>query len=454
MVEINAFCAKVFRKVPARLNIGLMLFLGCFITYMIRVNMSINILAMVVPDYGARYPWNAKQEGLLLGAYFWGYLFTSIPGAYLAERFGPRIVTAIVFIGLTVITALSPLAATGGFATMYAARFITGILSGPLYPCFHNLISRWAPPDEKGKYVASLQGGTLGTIFTWQMIGFLVEVVGWPWGGFYIPAIITIVGTVIWLYLTADRPDTHPRITSEERTYIENSLGDTVTNEKRVPPYLKVFRSVPFLSLMVLHYGNLWGLYFLLTATPKFMSEILGFNMGSTGVLSSLPHLARMLFSFVFGTIGDFIKRHEWMRITVMRKSFCLFSHIIPGLFLIGLCFVHEPYTCVALISLSLGFNGASVLTNLANSQDLAPNFAGTLYGIMNAIGTTTGFLTPLLVAHFTQYENTFENWRYVFMIGAGAYIGPALLFFFFGSGQVQPWNALEKPTKSEEDSK
>lgn len=188
-----------------------------------------------------------------------------------------------------------------------------------------------------------------------------------------------------------------------------------------------MLKSVPFLTLMVLHYGNLWGLYFLLTATPKFMSEILGFNLGTTGVLSSLPHIARMLFSFVFGSIGDLIKRRDWMQVTVMRKFFCIFcefgdivswlgnfydtllshqtAHIVPGLFLIGLCFVHEPYTCVALITLSLGFNGASVLTNLQNSQDLAPNFAGTLYGTMNAIGTTTGFLTPLLVAHFTRYE-------------------------------------------------
>uniref|UniRef100_A0A1L8DEH7 Putative permease of the major facilitator superfamily protein n=2 Tax=Nyssomyia neivai TaxID=330878 RepID=A0A1L8DEH7_9DIPT len=462
MVEINAYFTRVFRKVPARLNIGFMLFLGCFITYMVRVNMSINILAMVeprdandtLPDYGPRYPWNADQQGLLLGAYFWGYMFTSIPGAYLAEYFGPKIVTEIVFVGCAAITALSPLAASGGFGTMYAARFLTGVLSGPLYPCFHNLISRWAPPDEKGKYVASLQGGTLGTIFTWQMIGFLVEAVGWAWGGFYIPTLIILLAICIWFFLTADRPDTHPRITPEEREYIENSLGDNVSHEKRIPPYLKLIKSVPFLTLMVLHYGNLWGLYFLLTATPKFMSEVLGFNMGSTGVLSSLPQIARMLFSFVFGTIGDIIKRRGLLQITVMRKSFCIFSHIVPGLFLIGLCFVNEPYTCVALITLSLGFNGASVLTNLANSQDLAPNFAGTLYGIMNAIGTTSGFLTPLVVAAFTRQENTIENWRYVFMIGAGAYIVPAILFFFFGSGQVQPWNTIERPAKTEEETK
>lgn len=40
-------CLIVAAEIPARLNIGLMLFAACFISYMLRVNMSINILAMV-----------------------------------------------------------------------------------------------------------------------------------------------------------------------------------------------------------------------------------------------------------------------------------------------------------------------------------------------------------------------------------------------------------------------
>lgn len=57
-------------------------------------------------------------------------------------------------------------------------------------------------------------------------------------------------------------------------------------------------------------------------------------------------------------------------------------AHVIPGLFLIALPYVnHRPNVCVAFVTLSLGFNGAGVLTNLQNSQDLAPNYAATVYG-------------------------------------------------------------------------
>lgn len=56
-------------------------------------------------------------------------------------------------------------------------------------------------------------------------------------------------------------------------------------------------------------------------------------------------------------------------------------------------------------MALSMAFNGSVVLTNLQNSHDLSPNYAGTVYGIVNSIGTTPGFLTPLVVAYFT-HEN------------------------------------------------
>lgn len=46
---------------------------------------------------------------------------------------------------------------------------------------------------------------------------------------------------------------------------------------------------------------------------------------------------------------------------------------------------------------MSLGFNGAATLTNLQNSQDLAPNFAGTLYAIINFVGLSSGFFGPLV---------------------------------------------------------
>ncbi|XP_032308015.1 sialin-like [Drosophila ananassae] len=65
-------------------------------------------------------------------------------------------------------------------------------------------------------------------------------------------------------------------------------------------------------------------------------------------------------------------------------------------------------------MTISLGFNGAGTASNLANSQDLALNYAGTLYGIINCIGTTPGIFSPLIVAAFTKEENTIDQWHFI----------------------------------------
>jgi ACS family sodium-dependent inorganic phosphate cotransporter len=122
----------------------------------------------------------------------------------------------------------------------------------------------------------------------------------------------------------------------------------------------------------------------------------------------------------------------------------------------------------VAVITLSLGFNGAATVTNLQNSQDLAPNFAGTLYGIINFVGTTSGFITPIIVAYFTKdgvrnlkyfchccfnefidsFQHSIYEWQHVFWVGAAAYIAPAFFYFIFGDGRVQKWNDLSANKK------
>lgn len=180
----------------------------------------------------------------------------------------------------------------------------------------------------QGKFVSALLGGALGNVVTWVMLGVIIENFGWPFG-FYIPAIITFLFVFLWYIIVADSPADHPRISLKERHHIQESLGDSVSKVKMLPPILSVLTSIPFLALMVLHYGSLWGLYFLQTAAPMFMTEALNFNLSKAGILSALPHLARLLAGFGFGAIGDFIRRRNFLKVTTTRKSFCLFCKLM-----------------------------------------------------------------------------------------------------------------------------
>lgn len=62
-----------------------------------------------------------------MGAYFWGYLTTSLPAGMIAEKFGGRGVVGYALLLSGCFTALSPIAAGFGFYALYIVRFFVGV---------------------------------------------------------------------------------------------------------------------------------------------------------------------------------------------------------------------------------------------------------------------------------------------------------------------------------------
>ncbi|XP_031626879.1 sialin-like [Contarinia nasturtii] len=436
--------------VPVRLGVGIMSFAICFITYIMRSNFAISQLAMVQKnnndtDNGPRYEWTSNEVSWVQGAFFFGNCISTFPAGFITEFYGGSLTTTISLIISVILTATTPITCQLSVWALYANRVILGISNGVFFPALHNVVSKWAPPDEKGKFVAALLGGNVGTVFTFQLTPYITELYGWE-STFYGEAVLVLITTVLWMLLVSNTPHTHRFISEKEVNYIETSLGSTVSKEKQIPPYRKIFSSISFISLILLHFGNLWGLFFLLTIAPEYMQSSLNFNMKESGIYSSLPHLARFLAGFLFGQIGDYL-RHRNTNSTFLRKFFCIFSHILPGLLLLAVPYIKNTGLIISLLTLSLGFNGSATLTNLQNSQDLAPNFAGTLYSIINGIGFSSGFFGPLLKNLFVHYGPiyNFNPWSAMFMVGGFGYIVPAVLFWFLGTAEVQEWNEIKK---------
>lgn len=182
-----------------------------------------------------------------------------------------------------------------------------------------------------------------------------------------------------------------------------------------------------------MQYSSLWGLFFLMTAAPMFMRDVLGFSLATTGFLGSLPYLVRWLSSLLFAFIADYIRSFNLLSVMNNRRIFAVIckyiryifwrssiksnwfifplAHIIPGLFLIGLPYVSfEPYLCVAFISFAMGFNGAQAQSTFSNFHDLTPNFATSIMTLINGIGITSGFVSPLVVTFFTSERVCNQN--------------------------------------------
>ncbi|KAJ6642400.1 putative inorganic phosphate cotransporter, partial [Pseudolycoriella hygida] len=75
------------------------------------------------------------------------------------------------------------------------------------------------------------------------------------------------------------------------------------------------------------------------------------------------------------------------------------------------------------------------------NHIDLAPNFAGTLMGVANAVANIFSIIAPLIVGLIVTDETDPTQWRIIFFIAAGIYFIGNLMFVVFGKTSVQTWN-------------
>ena len=85
---------------------------------------------------------------------------------------------------------------------------------------------------------------------------------------------------------------------------------------------------------------------------------------------------------------------------------------------------------------------------------DIANNFAGTLMGIINALGefdlyvsaislpgNTMGFVAPMITGLMTKGHDDLKHWRLLFCIASGVYCFGSLVFIVFGTSKEQKWN-------------
>lgn len=73
-------------------------------------------------------------------------------------------------------------------------------------------------------HICNLTGSTLGAGFTLPICGFIIDTFSWEYV-FYITGLLGFIWSILWFLLVFETPAEHPRITPEERWYIESNLG-------------------------------------------------------------------------------------------------------------------------------------------------------------------------------------------------------------------------------------
>ncbi|XP_002734991.1 sialin-like [Saccoglossus kowalevskii] len=456
----------------ARHVLALMFFVGFMNLYSVRNNLSVAIVAMVnttgqpvqlynesecyrpgeddptsAVDQSGDFFWDSYQQGILLGAYYYGYAIAQVFGAWMEKRIGGRIVMACSMGLASIVTLLTPPAAYLGFWVIFLCRFLIGLFHAVVYPTHHGMWGKWAPPLERSKLLSfDTSGTTIGTVAINSLAGVLSAAYGWP-SVFYLSGGLCLIWSVCWFLIIHDTPSKHPRITKREKDYIINSIGPSAVDMDTRIPWKAIFTSIPVWGLVIGHTFSNWGLYTLMTGLPSFNSQVLAFDLSANGVISALPYAGSWVFTVVGAYIADELRSRKIMTTKAVRRLFTVFGMYFPAFFLVSNSYVGcNRAMAVSFLVLANSFASVSYPGFKVNHVEIAPRFAGVLYGITNTAATIPGFVAPYVNGIILQNRGTTaDSWLIIFLIAAGFYFVGGTVVLATIKTEEQEW---AKPRK------
>ncbi|XP_039756672.1 sialin-like [Pararge aegeria] len=458
-------------KIRVRAIVGIMIFLGYFLVYVVRYNLSVHIVDMVeIPKHlfnifandetqslrsvlksrSGNYDimhWNELKMALLLAAYHIGYCICFPIFHNIGDKFGPMWVVGATGFTSGVLNCLTPACAYSNFWLLFTVRILIGFCAGAMIPSMIQVLRHWVPPTERHHFMWAYCGITTGTFSTFLICAAVQYYFGWS-VGFYISGSVQVLWACIWVLVISDSPSKHAFISKEELSYLTTTIG-TVFNIKLTNsqvPWKLILKSATFWALCILNFGYAWMITSVCLHCPLYYTTILKYSIYEASALVALPFFLRL----ILGTI--IIQTYHWYkynkkikRIKHIRKYFIVVSHVISG-FLVSMAWVVPINPGPVLLTAAIVLTAAGMDLTLDICYSLSPNYVNPINTVIKIIGNLPGIIVSLCVGEVTyKYQNTALVWHYVWSFHGTMIMLSGLVFLIWGDFHVQPWNEIRR---------
>ncbi|MEO4052717.1 MFS transporter [Solibacillus sp. CAU 1738] len=345
------------------------LFLGAVISIFDRMVMS-----LAINGIGKEFGLDPAMQGVILSSFFLGYAIMTIPGGWLADKYGAKLVIVISIITWSIFTGLSGLAWSVG--SLIAIRFLFGLGEGGFPAASTKAIAEYIPKGKRPKSQAFIKSGDpVGLTIAPLIAAPLIVLLGWR----YMFIIIAIVGIFLALaYLIIPKRD---------------KLALDMENAQHPKVSLKELAKVKGIwSFVIAWFGvciYMWGFASWL---PSYLMMERGLNLFNAGLLSAIPTTV--------GVIGTILGGFLVEKIFLGRERILF---IIAGLF--GAIFIFAMYNTASLamaiffqalvgLFMQAGMGGFWAVTHKAFPSQII----GSAAGLINFSGQIAGFISPMAI--------------------------------------------------------
>jgi ACS family glucarate transporter-like MFS transporter len=395
------------------------MFMVSAVAYLDRVNVSIAGQA-IQKDHGL----TDVQLGWVFSAFLIGYALFQVPGGWLADRFGPRLVISagVVWWGLfTTLTALVPSGMASSLALLIATRFVLGLGEAVLFPSSNKLVSAWIPSSERGLANGLIFAGVgAGAGVTPPLIIYVLSRWGWQCS-FYVSAGIGLAIGLVWFLLVRDTPRTHPLASAAEVEKIEAGMPVANQAHERPLPWSAILSSRNVWAITASYFAYCYVTYIFFTWFFIYLSRVRGLDLKSSAVYSMLPFIAMVCGAPLGGWVADWITRDYSKR--AGRCGVAIFGLMLAAVFLAVATQVESARVASIVLAGGAGAIYLAQSAFWAVTADIAGKSAGTVSGLMNmggqVGGAVTASLTPWIAEHF--------GWTASFLVAAAVCLAGSL---------------------------
>lgn len=390
--------------------------------------------------------WTSKQRGMVDSSFFYGYMVTQIPGGVIASKFPANRLFGIAVGGSALVNLLVPASCRMHYGAVIFLRIVQGLVEGVSYPACHGIWRYWAPPIERSRLATiAFCGSYAGAVISLFMSGILTEKFGWQFP-FYLYGVVGLIWLSFWWRTTYEKPATHPKITPEEREYIEMSIGEVhVPPELQSIPWKAIFTSMPVYAIIIANIARSWSFFLLIMMSPTYLKDVFNYTTAESGILSSLPHLFMAIIVPISGQLADRLRKRT-LTTTAVRKIFNCGGFGMEAILLLVVGYADSAQTAMIALIFAVSFSGFAISGYNVNHLDIAPRYASILMGLSNGIGTISGLICPLTAELITE-KPTKKAWSYVFLIASCVHFFGVAFYAIFASGEKQHWAEVEGET-------
>ncbi len=363
-----------------------LLFFATVVNYIDR-----QVLGTLAPELQTKIGWTESEYSSIVISFQVAYAVMFLVWGGVLDKIGVKLGFTIALILWSIAGMGHALAASVvGFSI---ARFMLGIGEAANFPASVKAVAEWFPKKERAMATGIFNAGTnVGAIIAPATALVLSAYFGWQ-SAFIFTGAVGFLWLIFW-WLLYERPEKHPRLSTEELAYIRD--GEVETVEQKIP-WLSLlgYRQTWAFAVGKLMTDPVWWFYLF------WLSKFLDKNFGIKGT-ALIPYLTVVYLIADVGSVGGgylssaLIKR-GW---TVNRaRKFALLSFALATPLVTIAHFTTNVWIAVIMIGIAAGAHQGWSANLFTLPADLFPKRAvGSVVGIGSCAGALGGIMLPLYI--------------------------------------------------------